>query len=211
MNKRYLLQILIIVVALAASAYFYPVLPSKVASHWNAAGQVDGYMDKLPGAFLLPILIIGLTVMFKFLPKLDPLNKNQAGFQEEYGNFTTVIIAFMAYLHLLLLLFNTGYSFSLVQTLLPALAVLFYSLSLLLEKAKRNWFIGIRTPWTLSSEKVWSKTNSIAAQLFKAIAVISFISAFLFPNEAFLVIFAMLIATGVFSLVYSYIEFKKTP
>jgi len=69
---------------------------------------------------------------------------------------------------------NLGYEFNMVQMMVPGLGILFYLLGVVLGKAKRNWFVGIKTPWTLSSDKVWDKTHVLGGKLFKIAGVIAF-------------------------------------
>jgi len=94
------------------------------------------------------------------------------------------------------------------QALSPAFAILLYYSGTLTEKAKQNWFVGIRTPWTLSSEKVWQKTHKIGGKLFKICGIIALLG-FFFPDLAFLFILVPLLSVCVYTIVYSYFEYKK--
>jgi uncharacterized membrane protein len=95
-----------------------------------------------------------------------------------------------------------------VQFLSPAMAILFYFTSVLIGHSKRNWFVGIRTPWTMSSPKVWKKTHAIGAKLFKLVALFSFFGVF-FPNLAFYLLFIPLIITMIFVFIYSYVLYLR--
>ena len=95
-----------------------------------------------------------------------------------------------------------------VQMLAPAFGVLFYCLGILLGNAKRNWFVGIRTPWTLSSDVVWDKTHKMGGKLFKAAGVVAFLGV-LVPAYALLLVIVPVIAVAVYTFVYSYFEFVK--
>ena len=94
--------------------------------------------------------------------------------------------------------------------MVPAFSALFYLAGVMLSKAKRNWFIGIRTPWTLSSDRVWDKTHRLGAKLFKASAIIG-LFGIVFINYAFVLMIAPVLASAVISIVYSYMEYNRKP
>ncbi|MCD6528067.1 SdpI family protein [bacterium] len=100
------------------------------------------------------------------IPKIDPLKKNLEKFRNYFERFFILLFLFLFYLYLLTIFWNLGLRFYIGQAMIPALAILFYYCGVLLEKAKRNWFIGIRTPWTLSSDEVWDKTHQLGGRLF---------------------------------------------
>jgi uncharacterized membrane protein len=108
----------------------------------------------------------------RLIPRIDLLKVNIERFKRFYYGFVIILLLFLFYLYLLTILWNLEIGFSTMQLLVPALAVLFYCCGILVEKAKRDWFIGIRTPWTLSSEAVWNKTHRIGRNLFKAASVV---------------------------------------
>jgi uncharacterized membrane protein len=85
---------------------------------------------------------------------------------------------------------------------------LFYYLGILTENAKRNWFIGIRTPWTLSNDKVWNKTHKLGGKLFKIVGIVAFLGI-LFQKYVLLFIISAVIAVAIYIIVYSYFEYKK--
>lgn len=197
----------LVVLAFLTAGYFYPQMPDKMASHWNLQGEADGFSDKGFAVFFMPFVSLAIFVLLIFLPKLDPLKKNYEGFQKEYDGFVVLLIGFFYYLYLLSISYNLGISFDFTQMFSPGLGVLFFYIGIVLEKAKQNWFVGIRTPWTLSNEVVWNKTHAVAARVFKAAGVAAFLGV-LFPTGMTLaVVLAIVGALG--SVVYSYLEFKK--
>jgi len=119
-----------------------------------------------------------------------------------------VVVLFFLYTHLLILLWNIGIQFNMVQLLAPAFAVLLYYSAVATENAKRNWFIGIQTPWTLSSEKVWNKTHKLGGKLLKLAALISLLGVFI-PSYAALLILIPIIIITVYVIFYSYVEYQK--
>jgi len=183
-------------------------MPDKMASHWNAQGEVDGYMSKFWGVFLMPTVSVGLFLLFLLMPKIDPLKANIEKFRKYYDGFIVMMIAFLFYAYALTIAWNLGFVFNMTQFMMPAMGLLFYYIGILTEKAKRNWFIGIRTPWTLSSEKVWNKTHNIGGKLFKAVGVIALLGIF-FPKQMLFFVFFPVIFVAGYLIVYSYVEFQK--
>lgn len=208
MNKTNLTILFIIVLSFAIGAYFYPQMPDLIASHWNAQGMVDGYMSKLWGLFLMPILSVIMFLLFVFLPKIDPYKKNIDKFMKYYNGFILAIILFLFFIYLLSLAWNLGYRFNMVQFMAPAMGILFYCAGILIGKAERNWFIGIRTPWTLSSEEVWKKTHKLGEKLFKISGIIAFLGVFFQQWAIFLVIVPALF-NAFYTILYSYFEYQK--
>jgi len=188
--------------------YLYPQMPEEMASHWNTQGEVDDYLSKFWGLFLMPVISIGLFLLFTLIPKVDPLKENIKKFRKYFDAFIILIIVFLFYIYLLSIFWNLGFRFNMGRLMLPALGILFYYCGILVENAKRNWFIGIRTPWTLSNEKVWEKTHKIGAKLFKIAGLIAFIGI-LFPNYAFFFVLIPMLLFSVYTIVYSYFEYRK--
>lgn len=208
MNKIKNIVLLVIFVSFAIAFYYYPQMPNMMASHWGFKGEVNGYMSKFWGLFLMPILSLALFVLFLLIPQIDPLKANVAKFQKYFDGFILVFELFFVYIYLLTIFWNLGSRFDMIAALMPALAILFYYLGIMIGKAERNFFIGIRTPWTLSSDSVWNKTHQLGGKLFKAVAVITALG-FFFPPYAFILMFVPIIGVSVYLTVYSYVEFKK--
>jgi len=208
MRKSEVIVLGVILLSFIIGIYFYPQMPEKIASHWNAQGQVDGYMSKFWGLFLMPLLSMILFLLFIAIPKIDPLKHNIEKFRKYYDGFVVLIIVYLFYVYLLTIFWNIGIRFSMVQPLAPAMGILFYYIGILTENAKRNWFIGIRTPWTLSSEKVWEKTHKIGGKLFKTAGAFAFIGVF-FESYALFFILVPIILVAAYTIIYSYFEYQK--
>ncbi|MDD5337592.1 MAG: SdpI family protein [Candidatus ainarchaeum sp.] len=208
MRKTQIISCVLVVLAFLVSFYVYPMLPERVVSHWDINGVANGYMSRAFGAFFMPVLGLALLALFLVLPSLDPLKKNYESFRAEYDGFVAVLLGFFLYIHLLTLGYNLGYQLNIVQFLAPAFAVLFFYSGMLIQKAKQNWFVGIRTPWTLSSEVVWTKTHKIAGSMFKAAGVVALLGL-VFPSVGLIAAVAVVFAAAVASVIYSYVEFQK--
>ena len=208
MKKTNIIIIIVILISFVIGIYFYSQFPDRIASHWNIKGEVDGYMSKCWGLFLMPIILLGLWLLFLLIPRIDSLKKNIEKFRKYFDVFIVLITLFLFYIYLLAIAWNTGMRFDMGRAMVPAMGILFYYIGVLLKHAKRNWFIGIRTPWTLSSDKVWEKTHEIAGKFFKIAGVIALLGIF-FPQWVFLIVVAPVLLFVIYIFVYSYFLYQK--
>jgi len=208
MKKSEIFILFIVLFSFVLGIWLYPQMPEKMASHWNSRGEVDGYFSKFWGLFLMPIISFVLFLLFILIPQIDPLKANIEKFRKYFDIFIILIILFLFYLYLLTIFWNFGNRFSMNQVLPPAFGVLFFYCGILIEKAKRNWSIGIKTPWTLSSETVWNKTHRLGGKLFKIAGIIAFLGT-VFPSGAFFFVLSPIIASSIYLIFYSYLEYQK--
>jgi uncharacterized membrane protein len=211
MNTRTttIIVLVLIIAATVAGLLLWNQLPEQMASHWNQDDQVDGYISKFWGIFMMPLMTLGLFLLFLVIPSIDPLKANIAKFRGVFNLFIVFIIGFMIYIHALTLLWSLGYTgFAMSKAMLPAMGLLFILIGYLLRQSRRNWFIGIRTPWTLSSDYVWEKTHQLGAVLFMASGVLAFIGGFFGGMIAFWLFFVPLMGSTIFLLVYSYVLYQ---
>ncbi len=180
----------------------------RVATHWNAAGEADGYGSLFMGLYFLPLLAMGLSILILFMPAIDPLKKNIAEFKEDYNLFILSFAGFFYYLQGITLTWNMGASFSMNAALAPAFGLFFILTGWMIGKAKRNYFIGIRTPWTLANDEVWASTHQLGGKLFIASGVLTMLCV-IFPDAAITVLLFTAIGSSVITMVYSYFEFRR--
>jgi len=207
-RTRDLVSGVIVALMALASAFYAPELPGEMAIHFDAAGEPDNYMQKevvLAGSVGFAA---GIAALFAVLPRIDPLGENFAEFQTAYDGFAVVTIAFLAYIHGLVLAYNLGVEFGMLQATIPATAVLYLLLAVLLWRAEQNWFVGIRTPWTLSDERVWNRTHRHTAPLF-AIAGLLALGGVLFPEYATLLLTVPVLVVALWSTLYSFLLYQR--
>ncbi len=205
-----ILVLLMIAGAAIAGLLLWNQLPEQMPSHWNIYDEVDGYMPKAWGVFLMPLVTLSLFGLFLVVPNIDPNKANIAEFRESFNLFIVLFVAFMLYVHGLILAWGLGYtSFKFDNALLPAMGLLFIFIGFMLRRAKRNFFIGSRTPWTLSSDTVWDKTHQLGAVLFMASGALAFLGGLFGGMTAFWMLFAPLIGSVIFLLVYSYVLYQR--
>jgi uncharacterized membrane protein len=205
-----IIVLILIAAATIAGLAFWNQFPDPMASHWNVNDQVDGYMPKFWGVFMMPLINLGLFLLFLVIPLIDPLKANIAKFRGVFNVFIAFIIGYMTYVHALTLLWNLGYTdFGIGNAMLPAIGLLFIVVGFLIRKSKRNWFIGIRTPWTLSSDRVWDETHRIGGILFMISGVVAVVGGFFGGMVAFWSLLIPVLVSVLFLVIYSYVLYQR--
>jgi uncharacterized membrane protein len=210
MNTRQRLSLAVGFVVLSAvvSVLSAPSLPEHLVSHWNAAGEPDGTMSKPLALALFPVLTAVLLALLAAVPSVDPLGENVEEFRGYYDWFLVIFAGFMFVLHAGIIAFNLGYTFNFTLLVLAPVAVLFYYAGVLMTHAERNWFVGIRTPWTLSDEDVWDRTHELGGKLFKLTAVVT-LFGFFFDEYAVYFLLVPVLLTAATIVPYSYYLYSK--
>jgi uncharacterized membrane protein len=142
------------------------------------------------------------------IPKIDLFKGNIETFRGHFDVFILLLFVFLFYVHMLTMLWNLSYRFNIIQLLAPAFGLIIYCAGIMMENAKQNWFIGVRTPWTLSSEVVWDKTNKLAGKLFKVAGVLA-VMGLIFPKYAIFLILVPVILAAVYPIIYSYQMYQQ--
>lgn len=207
--KTEILPILLVATAIISGFYFYTHFPAVVVSHWNFAGQPDGYSGKVSGAFAIPALISGMYLLFIFLPYLDPKGEKYQNFSKIYLLFRNLILLMLLIVYLASGAYNLGYYVN-IQLIVPTLVgLLFIILGNYMGKIKSNWFVGVRTPWTMSSENVWNKTQSFGGKMMILFGLLIIITPLL-PKILGIIVFVLgIIAVSFGSVIYSYLLYRK--
>jgi uncharacterized membrane protein len=211
MTMRKWIPFVVIVLAFGASAAVYTQLPDRVPSHWNFAGEIDGWMNREWGAFIMPLILVGLLAMFHLLPRIDPKGANYAKFK---GTYETVILTSMVFtlgVHLVMLAAALGKDVSMNRLMPAGIGLMLIVLGNLLPRTRSNWFVGIRTPWTLSSDRVWERTHRFGGRLFVATGAVAVLAALFFPSISNAVLIAGAGCVTVLVLAYSYVIWRNDP
>ena len=207
--KTEILPIILIISTIIASFYFYQYFPEQVPTHWNISGTIDGYSGKFFAAFFFPLLNLVMYLLFLFLPLIDPQKERYQQFASVYHLFKNLIIALLTVVYFMVGLAGIGVAVP-VDLITPVLVgLLFVIIGNYMGKIKRNWFFGARTPWTLSSEENWNKTNRLSGKLFIVSGVLMILEIILpLPAKLPVFIFAILLA-AVVPVVYSALLYLK--
>jgi len=207
MNKQLSGALAIILFGFLFSAWAFNLLPDKIAIHWNAEGKADGYGGRW-SVFALPVLSLFLVLLLWSIPDIDPRKEHIEQFRETYDLFILVFAGFMTYVGILTVAANLGWIGSVTAYMAPALGALLYVAGSLIENSRSSWSIGIRTPWTLSSEKVWDKTNKLGGRTLKWLALLMAIGMILLP-KMLLAMILIIAAWAIGTMAYSYFAWKQ--
>jgi uncharacterized membrane protein len=207
--KSEIIPMAMILISLIAAFYFYAHFPETVPTHWNIHGQADGYSSRAVGAFAIPIMLVVMYVFFLFLPTLDPNKERYSQFIKPYLVFKDLIIAVLAIIYFAASLNGLGYKVPIEYVTPVTIGFLFIVIGNYMGKIKRNWFVGIRTPWTISNEEVWNKSNRFGGYVFIVVGIV-FMLMPLMPEYLQLPLFIISIAFAVLgTTAYSYILYLK--
>jgi len=200
---------LIVAVAVVASLAVYPRMPATVPTHWDVAGRPNGWSSRQWGAWVMPVVLLAMAVLIRFLPTIDPRGNNYSKFSGAFEGIIISVMLFTLGLHVIVLMAALGYPVAMQRVLPLGIGVLLVVIGNLLPRARPNWFVGIRTPWTLSSDRVWEKTHRLGGKLFVAAGILSVLGALVVPAVAHIVMFCSIAIAAASALIYSYLEWRK--
>ncbi|MDB5237895.1 MAG: hypothetical protein JWM46_165 [Candidatus Kaiserbacteria bacterium] len=207
-RAAFIISLSLIALTLAIGLYYYAALPAVMAGHWDAAGVANGTISKFWGVTLLPLLMFVILWVLVVVARIDPLRSNIEAFRGTYNTFLTILMLFFAGVQIAVLAVNLGVKFNIDIAIMPLVGILFFYIGTVLPRTKRNYFMGVRTPWTVSSDIVWDKTNRLGGTLFKVLGVLAILTV-LAPSYA-IVAFAVPTVIVVFGLVlYSYVAYRE--
>ena len=190
-------------------AYIWNTLPETVPTHWNASGEIDGYGSKntlLIIPFMLPVLVY---IIMTIAPKIDPKNKI-AIMGKKYEQLKFFLVLFMSVLALFIIYSSKTQSFSSPNIIYILLGLLFAGLGNFMKTVKPNYFIGIKTPWTLENETVWKKTHLLGGKIWFVGGLLIVCMSLIFEAQTAATLFVIIaVLITIIPLVHSYIEFKK--
>jgi uncharacterized membrane protein len=180
LRKGEMLSAVIIAAMFTFSVFLIPRMPSVMPVHWGFTGRADGYMQKIPAMLIMPFIAVLYFFVFVVITRIDP-KKRMEEFAGDVDIFNNTALVLMIYMYLIMILSASGFNINMNVAMAPLFAVLFFALGGLMEKSKQNYFIGIRTPWTLENGEVWDKTHERAGTVMRLCAVASIGGLFL-PN-----------------------------
>jgi len=185
--------------------------PDRIPVHWTFLGQADRFGGKWVGLLGVPLAALGLYVALLLLPRIDPRRANYDAFSGPYTIIRTAIVGVMLSLDVFIHFQIRGWSVG-TRLVMPVVAgTIIMIFGNYLPKLKSNWFIDIRTPWTLSSEESWRKTHQLGGRLFVICGAVIVITSVLAPEQARVVLFGAMMSTILATTVYSYFVWRRDP
>ena len=199
--------LLLIVAAVAYSLVVYPSLPDRVPTHWNFRGEIDGWSSPPLAAFLMPGTMGVLFGLLFTLPWLSPRNFTVDTFRETYNYVMVIVTALMGYLHVIILQAGLHQKIDVSKALVGGLMLFFALIGNVMGKVRRNFWMGVRTPWTLASDMVWIATHRFAARLFVGGGLLGALAAWLgVPLSA---CFVLLMVVAFAPVIHSLVLYKR--
>jgi uncharacterized membrane protein len=202
--------VLLALVGAAASVAVYRRLPETMAVHWDMDGNPNGWMPRAFGASFGPVFLLVLWQIMRVLPRLDPREPNYARFGDAYDTIVAAVLLLLLATHCIVLAVALGYQVA-VSRLVPALVgVLFVVIGNVMPRMRPNWWFGVRTPWTLSNDRVWARTHRLAGFSMTAAGIVIVASTLVLPARLGLpVLIAAIVAATIGPVVYSYLTWKR--
>jgi uncharacterized membrane protein len=211
-RKKLLLELVtiaFIIIMFGTAFYVYPLLPEKIPTHWDAAGNANGFSGRA-GVFTVPIIYVVLSILLFFLPLMEVFRDNMLKIYKYYYAFKIIFGVFFTVLFIATILPNFGYDINLSDIVIWMVSLMFIGLGFILPKLKRNFMFGIRTGWTLSSDEVWEKTHRLGGILFVLLGFITIILLFLLNLQTLFFTFIILtLLIAIFLVFYSYYIYRK--
>ena len=207
----WVIAFLIVAITAACTAWLYSTLPEQVPTHWNIRGEVDGYGGKWT-LFIFPVMMIGMLALFYFLPALSPKHFEVDTFRSTYLYIMVLTIGLFAYMNgaMLYAVHRTVAkqpTVDLGRAFLAGMFLFFALLGIVIGKVRKNFYIGVRVPWTLASDRVWNDTHRLAAWVWVSAGAIGF--AIIVLGAPIFAAFVVLIAAAFIPVIYSFVHYKS--
>lgn len=208
MNRRWL-GLMFAVAALVFSLAVYSKLPDRVPTHFDLHGEADGWSNRTLAAFGMPVFAAVMVLLFSIFPKISPRRTNLDRFEDTYWIIANVVIGFMGALHVLILGRALGWPVDITSATLLGVGLLFMIIGNVLPRTRSNWWMGIRTPWTMENENVWRATHRLAGKTFMLGGIITVVAALLPPSVRPWIAIGALAIAGFIPVIYSYLIWRR--
>jgi len=200
----------LILAAVAVSGVFTPLLPERVPVHYNLSGEADRYGSRWELLIVFPALIAVVAVVMVALPLLGPFRRNFERFQTTYGRVCIAMLSALVAMQVVAFLKAQGVALQLGATLAIVFGLTLAVIGNWLGKVRRNFYLGIRTPWTLANDLVWERTHRFGARLFTAHGLVAAACGFFAPDPVcFVVLIGGLVAVALICTLYSIYCYHK--
>ena len=199
----------LVAIAAVASIIVYPKLPDRVPTHFDIRGNPNAFGPRWVPTVIFPVLILLLWGLLRGLPKIDPRRANYARMQDTYDLVVNVVLTMVTALHLLVLAGTMGSHVPFVRLMPAVIGLAFVVIGNLLPRAKSNWWFGIRTPWTLSNDRVWERTHRVGGYIMTATGILAILTALIPSPAALFVLVVIALGLSLGLIAYSYFVWKQ--
>lgn len=202
--------LLVAIAPLVISGIIWNDMPDTVPVHFNFEGEPDRYGHKSELLLLIPGITFGVYLLLLFLPAIDPKKKIETT-QKAVKAIRIITVVFMAIVYLVTVGIAMGYDLDISTYIMLSVGGMFFVLGNYMNSIKPNYFIGIRTPWTLESPEVWKKTHRLSSKLWMFGGIVMMASPFINYSETLGISLTMIliIPLALIPLIYSYVVFNQ--
>jgi uncharacterized membrane protein len=194
-----------------AAALIWPVAPDSFPVHFSVNGEPTRYSSKVEGLLAIPLVSLGILVLLKLLPRIDPNRAQDEEFAYAYNWVILAIEVFMAGLYASILAAVFNLPLNITSAVLILVGILLVAVGVVLERLRPNWFVGIRTPWTLSSERSWVATHRVGRPVFIGMGVVLVLAGLIQSPWSFYVAVTICVLGALGLIVYSYVVWRQDP
>ncbi|MEO7067171.1 MAG: SdpI family protein [Rhodanobacter sp.] len=198
---------LFVLIAAVTAVWLYPVLPAQVPMHWDLQGNVNGTMPRFWAAAFPALSVLGLALLTAILPVISPHRFEIAPFASVYNLLMLVVQGVILFIGVSALLLGAGYAVPMPTVAALAIGVLFMVLGNYMGKLRKNFFIGIRTPWTLASSAVWERTHRLGGRVFVLAGLLLVIGSL--AGVPLWVTLSVVVTAALIPCVYSYVIYRQ--
>lgn len=208
MRKWY--PVALVVLAGILSLLVYGHLPARIPMHWDLQGRVTRFGSRAEGAFLTPLIMLGVTLLIPLLPRIDPRRRNYEKFMPTYYLILDAVVTLLFVIHVGVLATALGFHLDMARLVPAGVGVMLVVFGNVLPRVRPNWMVGIRTPWTLSSDRVWVRTHRVGGYLMIAAGLL-LVAATVLPlgARASTVTLAVVLLAALAPVVYSYFAWRQ--
>lgn len=208
LKKEWVLWV-ILILPFVFLLFIWDRLPEQIATHWNSKGEADGYNSKKFGALFTPLLNVAIYILLLLIPRIDPRKKNYDLFQGPYFMIRLSLTIFLTTMHMITLYIALGHSLEISKIAPSAVFILLIIMGNYMGNIRSNYFVGIRTPWTLENEEVWKKTHQFAGKLWFILGIMGLAITIIWNNYPEIILVTLIIIIVLSPIVYSYLLYKK--
>lgn len=207
--KKHVFPLGITLLTLVAWIIALPHLPATMPIHWGANGEADGFATKINAMILTVGIMVLIYFVIAFVPRIDPRKENYKYFSKTYNILLNAVLLLFFFVNMSTILQGLGYNVP-MSYIAPIMAgLVFIIIGNYLQRVRSNYFMGIRTPWTLSNENVWKKTHRLSGKIFFIGGLLILISAFLPDGYKSVIMWGSIVLCVAIPYLYSYVAYKK--
>ncbi|MCM3095015.1 putative membrane protein [Priestia megaterium] len=207
--KKHVFPLSITLLTLVAWLIALPHLPATMPIHWGANGEADGFATKINAMILTVGIMVLIYFIIAFVPRIDPRKENYKYFSKTYNIVLNAVLLLFFFVNMSTILQGLGYNVP-MSYIAPIMAgLVFIIIGNYLQRVRSNYFMGIRTPWTLSNETVWKKTHRLSGKIFFIGGLLILISAFLPDGYKSVIMWGSIVLCVAIPYLYSYLAYKK--